>query len=174
MDVIVLGVYNKKDISSIEETAAFNGLKVVWDYCRFNIEAEKGIKEMEKYYQLFQTGILIEGSHLEGATFYSEPIINEISNYYVATEWNNESHVPPKLFRFFNALNKSILKNLIVAFADEWNENTTVKIERISFNEVNSRLNNFYVWCFGYRDLRTNSEIRDDFHPLILEMEKAD
>lgn len=62
---------------------------------------------------------------------------------------------------------------MIIAFADEWRENTTVKIETINYNELKGRLNNAFVWCYGYRNLRTNSETRDDFHPLVLELEKS-
>jgi len=172
MDVIVLGIYNKEDVLLIEEVAIANDLKIVWDFEQYNIEAEIGIKDLEKYYKLLQTGILVDSKYFEGDTFYSYPIINEVSEYYISTEWDNRNHSVPRLFRFFDDLNKRNFQQIIIAFADEWNENTTVKIEKIKYSELKNRLNSIFVWCFGYRNFRTNSEVRDDFHPLVLELRK--
>ena len=172
MDVIILGLYSEDDANLIEEIASKSDLKLVWNYQQYNIEAETGIKDLKEYYKLHKIGILIENKFAEGDFFYSYPIINEVSDYFMSSEWNNEMPNLPRLFNFFDTLNESALKKIIVAFADEWTENTTVKIERIDFDGVKSRLNNVYVWCFGYRNLRTNTESRDDFHPLVLELEK--
>ncbi|UTA66506.1 hypothetical protein [Emticicia sp. 21SJ11W-3] len=172
MDIIVVGVYNEQDANTIEEMASANGLKLVWDYKRYNIEAEMGIVELKKYYTLYETGILIEGNYVEGDTFYSYPVIYEVSDYFIAREWYNKSREQPKLFNFFDTLSISNIQKMIIGFADEWDENTTVKIEKLSYKELKSRLYSPYVWCFGYNNLRTNSVIRDDFHPLVLELEK--
>lgn len=172
MDVIVLGFYNSDDATLVEEIASKNNLRVVWNYQQYNIEAEIGIKDLENYYKLYKSGILIDNKFKEGDFFYSYPLINEVSDYFMATVWNNETPNNPKLFNFFDALNESTLKKLVVAFADEWTRNTTVKIESMDFSSVNNRLNSVYVWCLGYRILPTNVENRDDFHPLILDLEK--
>lgn len=172
MDVIVLGFFNSEDAKLVEEVASKNDLMVVWNYHQYNIESEIGIKDLENYYKLYKSGILIENKFKEGDFFYSYPLINEVSDYFMATEWNNETPNNPKLYNFFDALNESNLKKLIVAFADEWVENTAVKIESMNFDCVKSRLNSAYVWCFGYRNLAKNTESRDDFHPLVLELER--
>lgn len=173
MDVIVLGVYNKDDIYLIEEISTASGLKIVWNYEHYNIEAEIGVVELKKYYKLYQAGILIDDSFIEGDSFCSYPLINEISDYYIATEWDNKTCEQPKLFNFFDALSKSDIQKIVIAFADEWNENATVKIEKLNYSELKCRLYSPFVWCFGYRNLQTNSEIRDEYHPLVLESEKA-
>jgi len=172
MDVIILGVYNKEDICLIEEVATINGLKIEWKYEKYNIEAEIGVVELKKYYKLYQAGILIDDSFEEGDTFYSYPLINEISDYYTATEWDKKTCDQPKLFNFFDSLSRSRIQKIIIAFADEWDENTAVKIEKLSYGELKSRLYSPFVWCFGYRNLQTNSEIRDEYHPLVLESAK--
>jgi len=115
---------------------------------------------------------LIDKNLPDEELFSSYSLIYDVSDYFMATEWNNETPNNPKLYNFFDALNESNLKKLIVAFADEWVENTTVKIESMNFDCVKSRLNNAYVWCFGYRNLAKNTESRDDFHPLVLELER--
>lgn len=173
MDIMILGVYSKDDICLIEEISTANGLKIAWNYEQYNIDAEIGVVELKKYYKLYQTGILIEDSFIEGNTFYSYPLINEISDYYTATEWDNKTCEQPKLFNFFDALSKSDIQKIIIAFADEWDENTAVKIEKLSYSELKSRLYSPFVWCFGYRNLQTNSESRDEYHPLVIESEKA-
>lgn len=172
MDIVILGAYKKEDVSMIEEIATANGLKVVWNYQQYNIEAGQGIKELVKYYNLYQTGVLVEYDFIDGNTFYSEPILNEVSDYYMATEWENKTLKLPRLFSFFNALDRSQLKKMIIAFADEWDASTTVRIEQVSYANINRRLNSVFVWCFGYRNLQTNSETRDTFHPLVLEVTK--
>lgn len=173
MDVIILGVYSKDDICLIEEVANINGLKIEWNYEKYRIEAEKGVVELKKYYKLYQAGILIEDSLEKGDTFYSGPLLNEISDYYISTEWDKKICDQPKLFNFFDSLSSSSLQKIIIAFADEWDENVTVKIEKLSYRELKSRLYSPFVWCFGYRDLKTNSEIRDEYHPLVLESENV-
>lgn len=172
MDVIVLGFFNSEDAKLVEEVAIKNDLLVVWNYQQYNIDSEIGLKDMERYYKLYRTGILIDKNLPDEELFSSYSLIYEVSDYFMATEWNNETPRNPKLYNFFDALNESNLKKLIVTFADEWVENTTVKIESMNFGCVKSRLNSAYVWCFGYRNLAKNTESRDDFHPLVLELER--
>lgn len=60
---------------------------------------------------------------------------------------------------------------MIIAFADEWKKTTLVKVEKSGFQTLKKRLNNLFVWCESYRNLTDNIEIRDDYHPLVLEIE---
>ncbi|MBL0314757.1 MAG: hypothetical protein IPP69_02895 [Flavobacteriales bacterium] len=173
MDVIVLGVYSIDDAYLVEKIASKNNLRVVWNFQDYRIDAEYGMKSLENYFHLHKLGVLIDDKYKDGDFFCSYPLIIEVSDYFMASEWNKETPSNPKLFNFFNSINESTLKKLIVAFADEWTERTTVKIESMDFSSVNKRLTNLYVWCTGFRNLQTNIENRDDFHPLILDLENA-
>ena len=172
MDVIVLGVYNAHDMNLVNNILlSSNDIKVIWEFDKYNVEAKNGIKILEKYFNLFHTGILVEGQNDE--TFFSSyPLIYEISEYYITTELYKRKSSTPKLFNFFKLLEKSNFNNFIVAIADEWLDDSTVKIEKIELKDIKKRLNSIYVWCDGYINLLTNSEIRDDFHPLILEVSR--
>ena len=156
MDVIVLGFYNSKDADIVEDLASKNNLRVVWNYQQFNIDSEIGIVDLKNYFNLYQAGILIENNLPDEELFSSYTLIYEVSDYFMATEWDNKTCEPPKLFNFFNALNRSNIQKIIMAFADEWNENSTVKIEKLNFGELKNRLYSPFVWCYGYRNLKTN------------------
>lgn len=170
MDVIILGFYNQNDSVLAEKLAIKNNLKIIWDYQQYKIESEIGISDLHKYFKLSKIGILIDANFKDGEIFYSYPLINEISDFYIQTEWENKPWNIPRIYNFFDDLNNEKINRMIVSFADEWNEKTTVKIENIDFVEVKSRLYSAFVWCNGNRNLRTNSEIRDDAHPLVLEL----
>jgi hypothetical protein len=44
----------------VEEIASQNDLIVIWNYPQYNIDSEIGIRDLEKYYNLYITGILID------------------------------------------------------------------------------------------------------------------
>lgn len=166
MDVIILGTYSKTDKKIIDNIASMDdNIRIVWDYDPYNIEAAIGIRVLEEHYKLFQTGILVENDN--EVTFSSYPLIYEVSEAFINGKTN------PKLFLFFDRLEKSSINNMIIAFADEWKKETTVKVEKCNFSMLKKRLNSIFVWCEGYRNLIRNTEVRDDFHPLILEVGNA-
>lgn len=107
---------------------------------------------------------------IEDHNFSSYPIIYEISEYHIKTAWEKKESEKPKLYLFFEDLSQNKISNLVVGFADEWKEYTTVKIEKLKYNDLSNRLNSEHVWCPKFTSLRTNSDIRDEFHPLILEV----
>jgi len=60
---------------------------------------------------------------------------------------------------------------MIITFADEWHRSDLVKSEKCEFKLLEKRLDNYFVWCDGLKDLYHKTQIRDDSHPLILEVE---
>ena len=165
MDVVIIGIYDlseKKKISEI--VSSINDLDIVWDYNKYHVDAQKGIQIMKKYYNISDVGILIDKREKDSFSSYS--LIYEISEFYVYKKNY------PLLFIFLDSLigRPFHFKKMIMAFADEWEENTTVKIEKIRFTEIKKRLDNLFVWCNSYINLISDSEIRDDSHPLILEI----
>jgi hypothetical protein len=165
MDVIILGIYNMSDKENLNKLVSLiNGLDIVWNFEHYNIDAAKGISIMKKYYNLLDVGIVIDKNDEDEFSTY--PLKYEISNFYISKEYY------PLFFVFLDKLeNIQFDNNLIMAFADEWEENTPVKIEKIKINEIKNRINSIFVWCESYTNLISNTEIRDDFHPLILEVE---
>lgn len=164
MDVIVLGVYNSADKLRLNSVVSrTKDLEIVWDYDHFNIEADRGIKMLEKSYNLFDTGILLnkDRDHI----FTSYPLIYEVSESVMG---NNNN---PKLIHFFDILKETNIRKMVIAFADEWDENTLVKIEQCPISFIKNRLNSVFVWCETYVNLISNSELRGDDHPLILEVD---
>ncbi len=163
MDVIVLGVYNSGDKEKLEQVVATNNsLELVWNFDRYNIEASEGIQVLLDVYRLFQVGILVEKQR--DSTFSSYPLISEVTDTFFGKS------ITPKLFQFLEDLEKSCIPKMIIAFADEWDKNTTVKIEKCTFKELRKRLNSVYVWCDVYVNLSNNTRTRDDYHPLILDV----
>jgi len=164
MDVIVLGVYNSTERDRVNSAVSRSGdLEIAWDYNHYNIEASRGIQVLKKSYKLFDAGVLVKKDR--DASFTSYPLIYEVSEFVLG---NNRS---PKLFQFLDNLQELNLPKMIIAFADEWDENTLVKIERCPVGSIKERLNSIFVWCECYVNLISNSEIRGDDHPLILEVE---
>lgn len=166
MDVIILGVYSVSNKETLNNTvAAISNLEIVWNYEQYNIEAFKGIKVLEESYKLFQTGILVEKDR--DKTFSSYPLVYEVSDVPLG---GNPS---PKLFQFFKSIEKSDIDRMIIAFANEWEKDTLVRIEKYDFQGIKKRLNSVFVWCENYTNLINNTEVRDDCHPLILELESS-
>lgn len=164
MDIIVLGVYNpieKERLNSI--ISQIDDLEIYWDYDHFNIEASSGINTLRKVYNLFGTGVLVKKD--ASTSFTSYPLIYEVSESVIGK--NND----PILFHFFKNLRKAKIPKIIIAFADEWDENTLVRVERCPVGSLKDRLSSIFVWCESYVDLINNSEIRGDGHPLVLEVE---
>ena len=169
MDVIVIGVYSEREAQIIDDIILLSdSLKVIWSYEKYNLESQEGITEMEQYFNLFKTGVLISDTDNVIASY---SIINEISTYYEITEWNKQKCHTPSLFSFFKQLEKVGIERFVIAFADAWRRDTIVRVEKIKLNKLSQRLNSFYVWCESYLNLVTNSEIREDSHPLILDID---
>ena len=168
MDVIVIGIYSEQDVQKINEAVSLsNNLKIIWEYTQYKLESGQGIKEMLRFFNLYKAGILIGKAE---SVIASYSLINEVSLYYEATEWQQKEYATPSLFNFFEQIKKVNLKRFIIAFANEWSKDTTVRLEKIELNKLSQRLNTFYVWCEEYRNLTNNSVIRDDYHPLILDV----
>ena len=164
MDIIVLGVYNHSDKGKLDDVvSSIDNLEIVWDYSKFNIEGSIGINLLEKNYKLFQIGILVEKER-EGI-FSSYPLIYEVSETFM----DNTS--APKLFHFIDKLKGINISKMIIAFAYEWDEKSLVKVEKCNVNLLKKRLNSYYVWCESYLNLVSNTEMRGDEHPLIIEIE---
>lgn len=163
MDVIIIGIYTNEDKDQLNRiTNLIPNLEIVWDYDEYNIEAAEGIKVMNDFYRLVQTGVLVEKDR--DNAFSSYPIICDVSDAYI-----NQSSIP-KLFQFFDNLKNAKIEKMIIAFANEWEKDTLVKIEKCEFESLKGRLNRLFVWCESYFNIIDNVELRDDFHPLILEL----
>lgn len=167
MEVIVIGTFNIQDKDNLEHIVSLNdNIELVWDYDKYQIEASEGIAIMRKIHGLYDVGILLKKRPDNDKTFYSYPLIFELSE--TCTQENPHS----TLWDFFDTLNKSNIERLIIAFADEWHHDTLVRIESCMFNNLKNRLNSVYVWCESYTDLLNNTEVRDSSHPLILNMHR--
>ena len=165
MDVVIIGIYDLSEKIKLSEiVSSINDLDIVWDYEKYHVDAQKGIQIMKKYYNISDVGILIDKKEKDSFSSYS--LISDISEYCV----NKKEY--PLFFAFLDSLigMQFHFKKMIMAFADEWEENTTVKIEKIRFTEIKNRLDNLFVWCNKYINLISDSEIRDDSNPLILEI----
>ena len=164
MDVIILGVFNDSEKNKLNDfILGFNNLEVVWEFEKYNIESSKGILLLKKFYNLYSVGILVEKER--DSTFTSYPLIYDVSESYIMG-----SEEIPSLFEFLDKLGPLGLKKMIIAFADEWDENSLVRVEKCYYKKLKQRLNSCYVWCEGYLNLVSNSEIRVDEYPLILEV----
>ena len=164
MDVIVIGVYSSNERDQVNSIVSrTEGLEIVWDYHHHNIEASRGIQELEKVYKLFDSGILVRKNR--DVSFASYPLIYEVSEFVMGSDNY------PMLFQFLDKLKELDTSKMIIAFADEWDENTLVRIEPCAIGSVKERLDSVFVWCESYVNLILNSEIRGDDHPLILEVE---
>ena len=163
MDVIFLGVYSIDDKEKLEKSVvATSSLEIVWNFGQYNIDASKGIQLLKEVYQLFDIGILVEKE--TDSTFSSYPLICEVTDTFFGNEHT------PKLFLFLDELEKASLSKLIIAFADEWEVDTTVRLEKCEFHTLKKRLNSVYVWCDAFVNLTNGARTRDDYHPLVLEV----
>lgn len=172
MDIVILGIFENRHASILEDLAKKNKLQIIWDFDQYLIESEIGLNILKDSFKLKKIGILVDFNFLEDRIFSSYPLIYEISEFYIENQWGKIPERLPKLFNYLNDLKKSIINSMIFAFADEWYDYTTVKIESLNFDDIQDRLNNPFVWCPGYKNLQKNFEIRDSIHPLILEVKK--
>lgn len=170
MDIIMLGVYTQEDVNILNEFSEKAQLSVFWNLKDIKIESAIGINQLMQYYQLYKVGIIIE-KHQEVFSSYS--IIDEISEFFQETKWYKKEKESPKFFKFLDYLEKSKIKKIIIAFADEWDDNTTVTVENIDIFNLKNKLNTLYVWCNGYKNLISDCIYRDDSHPLVVELEMA-
>ena len=165
MDIIFLGIYKDSDKELLEKLAnSISDIEIVWNFTNINIESAKGIALLKKKYNFNHIGIVVEKSNEK--TFSSYPLIYEISMAFI------EGHKRSTLFNLLDRINKLSLNKLVMAFADEWDENTLVRIEKCTFELLTNRLYSMYVWCETYIDVISNSEVRDATHPLILEVSR--
>lgn len=165
MDVIILGVFDSYGKDKLNHLVlASNHLEIAWDFEKYNLESSKGISILKEFYNLDSVGILVEQQRTE--SFSSYPLIYEVTETFMG------SSETPKLFDFLNKLKSSNLEKMVIAFADEWDENSLVKAEKCNYKGLKCRLNSPYVWCDSYLNLVSNTEIRGDEHPLVLEVER--
>lgn len=165
MDVIILGIYDGSEKDKLNHLILdSHQLEVVWDFEKYNLESSKGILLLKEFYNLNSIGILVEKERDE--SFSSYPLIYEVTETFMG------SSEAPKLFGFLDKLESLNLKKIVIAFADEWDENSLVKAEKCNYKELKNRLNSPYVWCDSYLNLVSKTEIRGDEHPLILEVER--
>ncbi len=163
MDVIILGIYRGPEKDKLNHLILDSDeLEVVWDHEKYNLESSKGISLLKELYNLDSVGVLVEKQRDESFSSYS--LIYEVSETFMGCSET------PRLFGFLDKLESLNLKRMVIAFADEWDENSLVKVEKCSYKELKHRLNTPYVWCDGYLNLVSNTEIRGDEHPLILEI----
>lgn len=160
-----MGLYHESEKEMLEKHLSdFCAIDVVWEFDEFNIESASGVKLLEEIYHLKWTGILVEKDW--EVPFTSYPLIYEV------TESLIEKAESPRLFRFFDQLREIGIQKMIVAFADEWNQDSLVRVKRLDLDTLRQELNNVYVWCETYVDLRNNIAIQENGHPLIIEIEQ--
>lgn len=162
MVIIAIGVYSTTDKDKIDNIISnFAHLQVIWDYEAVGIDEQEGLSSMKKYFNLYKIGIIV---HSEDAKYiYSYTLIDEITNYYIhGTPY-------PSFFSFIDTVD---LNRFILAFADEWESNDLVRLEKMSIIDIKKRLTSVYVWCEEYLNLQTNALSFDDCHPLILDIRK--
>ena len=164
MDIIFVGLFTEKENKDkLEDLLKSCDLEIEWNYWNYNIESYAGIKLLEKVYNIELTGVLTEKK--VDSSFTSYPLVYEISEFVI------KEKKYPRLFRFFDKIKESDIKKMIIAFADYWNEKTLVRIKKIKIENLKKELNSIYSWCETYVNLRTNEELRNDEHPLILEVD---
>ncbi len=170
MDIIVIGVYNELDTIPIEEKLISNGMKVIWRLNEYIYEGNKGFYDLKEHFNLCKIGVVIDIDNENDIVAGSSPLIDSISDFYMAYEWDNEITSSPKFFQFLEELKNINIKEMILAIGDHWTDETTVILDDINFNQIKSRLYSLYVWCPEVIDLKTNSSDRDDYHPLVLKI----
>ena len=162
MEIIAIGIFRKEDKKELNSTCnMLEGLEIAWDYSKFNFESSGGLEMMKTAYGLMDIGILLP--HNRGVSFTSYPLIYEV------TESVLGKSDYPLLFKFLDSLNELKIEKSIIAFADEWDADTLVRVESLDMNSLKDKLNNVFVWCENYVDLSSNHEIRVADHPLIIE-----
>lgn len=167
MDIIFIGVYNSKQKDKLDHLVSnFNSLELVWDFQNYKLESEEGISLLEEKFNLEAIGILIKKD--EKKPFSSYPLISEITDFVI-----NQEVEKPILMNFFEALKSLNIDKLIIAFANEWDRESLIRLENTHFNEITNRINNLYVWCDCYVNLENNSEIRIDYYPLVLDVKET-
>jgi hypothetical protein len=165
MDVIIIGVYSTSDKAIVDDLVSkINNLEIIWDYSFYELDSSKGIELFKNRFELPITGILLEKNR--GSSFSSYSLIYEVSESVEGSE-----NKTPLLFQFLSGLGNDKIKKMVIAFADEWDEKSLVKIESCSSDSLIDRLNSYYVWCESYVNLVSNTEIRGDDYPLILLVE---
>jgi len=160
MVVIAFGTFSIADKNKIEALVSnIPYLRVIWDYDAYKIDEEVGLSKMKNYFNLYKIGIIIHEKDVGQCHSYS--LIDEITNYCM------HGSPYPSFFSFIDSLD---LNRFILAFADEWERDNLVRLEKISLKDVKKRLTSVYVWCEEYLNLQTNVLSFDDSRPLILDI----
>lgn len=166
MDIMAIGFYCNIDKRKIEqELLNIFDIQIIWDFEKYNIESEEGIKILQKYYNLKEVGILVDKKEKQ-KSFTSYPLIYEIFESIL------HSNISPRIFKLMDYFQNSDFHKLLFSFADYWDSKTLVRVEELSFQEAKKYLNKIYVWCKTYVDIIGNEEIRYDDHPLIIKITK--
>ncbi len=171
MDVIAIGLNNnenKKELESILKD--FDLINVEYNYLPFNIVSKKGLEIVKEYFSLNFIGII----HFKNdvSPFYSGPILREITTYYISKEYNKQILSEPYFFKLIDAIEKSKIDKFILIFANEFDENDGIRLESVDIKNLKNRLYNVYVWEEEYLILKSNTTIPENYHPLILEVNR--
>lgn len=161
MDIISLGFLFNINKDDLEKSLLQHcGIKLIWDFEKYNIESIKGIQLFKEYFKINTMCVLLDAD--ENKTFTSYPLIYEISEYYLSKERI------PKLFNLIDILKMKGMNDCFFSFSDFWDDKTLIRIKELNFEKMKNFLDNIYVWCETYTNLMKNEDIRIDDHPLVI------
>ena len=160
MVIIAVGVYSDADRIKVEESISkVPQLRIVWDYETVKIDEEEGLSSLKEYFKLYKIGIVVHETDFRQCQSYT--LIDEISHYYI------QDNPYPSFFHFIDTLE---LDYFVLAFADEWERDDLIRLEKLPLKDVKERLLSVYVWCEQYLNFQTNVLSFDDTHPLVLDI----
>jgi len=176
MEVIILGVFNETDKLFLDSYKD-DKIRIIWDYNPKLIDCYEGIKKLKKYYKfnsmfspwpigLFAIGLLIDEKDYLNEEITSYELLNEITNTYI----NNDIKTDIRLFRFFDYLVNSQIKEMIIAFANQWDNTTLIRKKTINFSELKKELDVSQTWRFDLYIVKSGYYIEEDEYPLLLEL----
>ncbi len=169
MVIIAIGLYKNEDKIELESILMkFDLLNVEFDYTQYNIESEEGLGIVKDYFKLSNIGVIHYKK--DRIPFYSGSITKEISDYYISIEIYNKSVNEPYFFEFIDAIENSKIKKFILTFADEFDENSGVRLEEVKIKDIKKRLFSGSVWEEEYLSLQHNECFPENYHPLILKV----
>jgi len=164
MVVIAFGTFSIADKNKVDALVSNTPyLRVIWEYDAYKIDEEDGLSKMKNYFDLYKIGIIVHEDDAQQCHSYT--LIDEITNYCL------HGSPYPSFFSFIDSLD---LNRFILAFANEWESDDLVRLEKIALKDVRKRLTSVYVWCEEYLNLQTNILSFEDSHPLILDIYRRD
>ncbi|MEM7179875.1 MAG: hypothetical protein AAF518_03110 [Spirochaetota bacterium] len=168
MQVILLGVYNQSQKNQLDTLVGKLGdLQIMWDFEDCNICASFGVPLLIEKYKLFAIGLLHDAKGKKRCE--STSLLFPFRDLYQEGKGRQYTTL---LWDFWNALATCGLEKLLLVFADEWEEDTLVRIEKHSFGDLTKRLDDYYIWCDLHTNLSRDLYYTEDYDfPLILELE---